>query len=123
MEQARLSRLILLFSILFSVLLLSPAFLSKQLFWDPLLKVGDITDIFTPIFLLPSYWLIFQVKSTLNLTTKQILLFIFFAGLFAQGQGMHLSANSIGHFIEHDNTPVGRLTYFFDEYLSHSIGI
>ena len=120
MERVQLSRLILLFSVLFFVLLVSPAFLNMPLIWDPLLKIGDLTDLFTPVILLPIYFLLFQLKPG-SLPKKELVFFVIFAACFAQGQGMHLSANSIGHLLESGSTPISRLTYFYDEFLSHYI--
>ena len=58
----RLSRLTLVFSITFAVLIISPAFLNKQFGPYPLMKTGDVIDLFTPLILIPLYWILFQVS-------------------------------------------------------------
>lgn len=113
-----LSRLILIFALLFLVLLISPAFLSQPFGPYPLMKTGDITDLLTPLILIPLYWLLFRLDKTP--TTRDMILFLVFAAAWVEGQGMHLSANSIGHLLQ--NTPetdAYTLTHFYDEVLSH----
>jgi hypothetical protein len=56
----RLSRLTLVFSITFAVLIISPAFLNRQFGPYPLMKTGDVIDLFTPLILIPLYWLLFS---------------------------------------------------------------
>ena len=46
-------------------------------------------------------------------------MFAALAGLWVLGQGMHLSANSIGHLITDESSDLYQLTYFYDEVLSH----
>lgn len=59
----RLSRIALLFSVLFAVFIISPALLSKQFGPYPLMRTGDIVDIFTPLILIPIYWILFQLAT------------------------------------------------------------
>lgn len=113
-----LSRLILIFAILFLVLLISPAFLNQQFGPYPLMKTGDVTDILTPLILIPLYWLLFRLDKPP--TTREMILFLVFAAVWAEGQGMHLSANSIGHLLQNaPETDAYTLTHFYDEVLSH----
>lgn len=118
----RLARLTLIFTILFAVFIIAPAFFSDRFAPYPLMKSGDVLDIFTPLVLIPLYWLLFQVHPHCPPSQKQMLLFLTFAALWIQGQGMHLVANSIGHLIASDSgSEVKQLTYFYDEILSHYI--
>jgi hypothetical protein len=48
------------FAVLFAVLFIGPALLSSQFGPFPLIKVGDVLDLFTPIILIPLYWLLFR---------------------------------------------------------------
>lgn len=120
METHKFSRLILIFSVCFSVLLISPAFLKSDFPIFMLLRLGDVTDLATPIILLPLYWTLFQLRLN-NASMKEISLFLIFAALLAQGQGMHLSANSIDNILTEKTSDIYMLTHFFDEVLSHYI--
>ena len=117
---SRLSRYILLFSVTFAVFLLAPAFLGGQLPIYPLMTWGDAFDILTPLVLLPLYWLLFWYGSGEKLKLGESLIFVVLAAMWAEGQGMHLSANSIGRLLEESNHgDAFILTSFYDEKLSH----
>lgn len=116
----RLSKYLLVFSIVFFVLLVAPAFLGGELQIYPLMSWGDALDIFTPLILLPLYWILFWYACVETVKLGESLVFVVLAALWAEGQGMHLSANSIGHLL--DKAAFGNaylLTYFYDEDLSH----
>lgn len=116
----RLSRLALSFSILFAILIIAPALLSSQFGPYPLMKNGDILDLVTPLILIPLYWLLFQLKPGQLPRQGQMLLFMALAAAWAAGQGMHLSANSIGHLlVDMTDSDAYELTHFYDEDLSH----
>lgn len=118
----RISRLIFIFALLFSFLILAPAFLDSQFAPFPLIKTGDVLDLFTALILLPLYWLLFQMKPGKLPKQFEMVIFMVLAGTWAAGQGMHLSANSIGHLLqEMQDSDIYALTYFFDEELSHII--
>ncbi len=113
-----LPRLILIFAVTFAVLLIAPAFLSQPFGPYPLMKTGDALDILTPLVLIPLYWLLFRLDEPPSL--KATLLFLILAAAWVEGQGMHLSANSIGHLLQDaKETDVYTLTHFYDEILSH----
>lgn len=116
----RLSRLTFFFGLLFAVLILSPAFLSQQFGPYSLMKNGDVLDLLTPLVLLPFYWLLLQMIPGQLPKQSEMIIFMVLAGAWAMGQGMHLSANSIGHLVPEGND-IYRLTYFYDEELSHFI--
>jgi len=132
----RLSRLILIFAILFAAFILLPPFLSGQFGPYPLMKTQDIFDLFTPLVLIPAYWLLFQVDRDKTPSRNEMIAFLVLAALWVEGQGMHLAANSIDNLVEGKGPQlvvesVGRLadalagsgvaalTFFYDEVLSH----
>jgi len=64
----------------------------------------------------------FQLKPGQLPKQSEMIAFMGFAAAFASGQGMHLSANSIGHLLlDLKDSDIYVLTYFFDEDLSHFI--
>ncbi len=118
----RLTRLLLLFALLFAVFIIAPAFLSAQFAPYPLMKNGDVLDLLTPLVLIPLYWLLFQIHPHCPPSQKEMLIFLLFAALWVEGQGMHLVANSIGHLtLSSAASESAQLTHFYDEILSHYI--
>jgi len=116
----QLPALTLIFSMVFLVFFFAPPLLGKPFNPYPLMKIADVFDIFTPLALLPLYWLLFRSgrKELLNLPST--FAFLVVAAFWASGQGMHLSANSLNHFLRWmESTDTYRLTYFYDEVLSH----
>jgi hypothetical protein len=116
----RFSLLILVFSIAFLVFFFGPPFLSKQFGPYPLMKVGDVFDLFTPLVLIPLYWALYRLDER-PLSVKSGVVFMILVAFWVLGQGMHLAANSIGHLLVDNmkNTAVYDLTNFYDEVLSH----
>jgi hypothetical protein len=116
----RLPLLIIVFAIAFAIFLVGPPFLSKITFAPyPLMKVADVFDILTPLVLLPLYWLLLRMGQP-KLNTSEMVIFFILAAFWVQGQGMHLSANSIDHLLKGmETTDIYRLTHFYDETLSH----
>lgn len=113
------SRLILIFTVAFAILIMTPAFLSQQFSPYLLMKTGDVIDILTPLILIPLYWLLFRLGSKAP-TTAETVAFLVFTALWVEGQGMHLGANSIGHLIgQFEGSDAQLLTHFYDEILSH----
>ena len=115
----QLSIYILIFSITFAVFLITPAFLGRSFPGYPLMNWADILDILTPLVLLPLYWLLFWYASTEKINLNESLVFVVLAGMWVEGQGMHLSANSIGHLLNDFQGDANLLTLFYDEKLSH----
>jgi hypothetical protein len=112
----------LIFSIAFAIFVLGPPFLGFQFAPFPLMHVADILDIFTPLVLLPLYWLLFRWYRQDSLSIKENLVFMVFAAFWVLGQGMHLSANSIDNLLGLkgvDSGDIYKLTYFYDETLGH----
>ncbi len=132
----RLSRLVLIFTLLFAFFILLPPFLSRQFGPYPYMKTQDVFDLFTPLVLIPIYWLLFEIEPGKQPGRAETVVFLVIAALWAHGQGMHLAANSIDNLIEGKTSPdvlaalaplrdvlpgspVAALTYFYDEVLSH----
>ena len=116
----RLSIITLIFAIAFAVFFMAPPFLTKQFGVYPLMKVGDVFDIFTPLILIPLYWLLFRLNADKAPSLTGILIFLLCVALWVAGQSMHLAANSIGHLLKGmEGSDAYRLTYFYDEVLSH----
>jgi hypothetical protein len=116
----RIPILTLAFSIAFAIFVLGPPFLKQPFGPYPLVKVADIFDIFTPLVLIPLYWLLFRHDAEDAPNLAENLVFLVFVSFWVLGQGMHLSANSIGHLLEGmTGTDAFRVTAFYDEKLSH----
>jgi hypothetical protein len=116
----QLKRLILVFAIAFTIFFLAPALLSGQFNLYDLIKWGDVLDLLTPLVLIPLYWLLSWVGRDEGPSKGEGVLFLILAALWIEGQGMHLAANSIGHMGEFfSGTDAEKLTYFYDERLSH----
>lgn len=116
----RLSLLTLLFSIAFLVFFMLPPFLNQEFGPYPLMKVADVFDLFTPLVLIPLYWLIFRLDGKNTPTLGENLCFLVFTAFWILGQGMHLAANSIGHLLKGmEGTDIYNLSNFYDEVLSH----
>jgi hypothetical protein len=112
--------LILVFSLAFLVFFIGPPFLGQQFTPYSLMKNGDVLDLLTPLVLIPLYWLLFRLVEKETACRCAVVSFVVLSALWAEGQGMHLSANSIGHLVEKlKGTEAYALTYFYDEILSH----
>ena len=124
----RLSPLTLIFAFLSLVFFLLLIFLRIPFSPYPLMSYQDALDILTPLILLPIYWMIYKNLTSSRGTRGSEMAFMIFAGFWAAGQGMHLSANSINNLVgtlakqaslDVTGTPLFALTYFYDEDLSH----
>ncbi len=112
--------LILSFAIAFAVLFIAPPLLSQPFSPYPLMKAGDVFDLLTPLILIPLYWLLYRMDREGAPNLSEVLVFLVLAAFWVEGQGMHLSANSIGHLLkEIRGSDAYTLTYFYDEVLSH----
>ena len=112
------SKLILLFAGCFAAFLMLPPVLGMPFLPYPPISVADVLDLFTPLILIPLYWLLLIRAGVRPLSLGQILVFLVLAALWVEGQGMHLAANSIHHFVTDDST-AGAVANFYDEVLGH----
>jgi hypothetical protein len=116
----KLPLLIFVFSLAFAFFIIAPGLLNKPFTPLPEMKIADVLDLFTPLILIPLYYLLFYFGSSQNPGLKSTLLFLVFAVLWVEGQAMHLGANSIGHWLVNlMNEDVYEVTHFYDEILSH----
>jgi hypothetical protein len=110
----------LIFPVAMAIFVLGPPLLDIEFAPYPLMNIADILDLFTPLVLLPLYWLLFYLNGNNPASIKANLIFMVFSGFWVLGQSMHLAANSIGHLTENmDGTDIYKLTYFYDETLGH----
>jgi hypothetical protein len=115
----RLSRLTLVFTLAFVILIVGPAFLGYEFAPYPLMEWGDVLDLLTPLVLIPLYWLLLELRPGDHPERGVTIVFLVLVALWVMGQGMHLVGNSIGHLVEGSTGDVYDLTHFYDEVLSH----
>jgi hypothetical protein len=118
----RLSILILVFAIAFAFFIIAPGLLNKP--FTPLaqLKIADVLDLFTPLVMIPLYYLLLYFGANQLPSLKSTIVFLVFAALWVEGQAMHLAANSISHWLsDFIGDQIYEVTYFYDEVLSHYI--
>ena len=96
----RLSLLTLIFALLSVVFFLLLIFFRIPFPLYPFMSWQDALDIFTPLVLIPIYWLMFRYGSSERPRLAEEIVFLLFACLWIAGQGMHLSANSINNLAE-----------------------
>jgi hypothetical protein len=122
------SRLVLAFAVLSVFFFLLLIFLRIPSPIYPLMSVQDTVDLLTPLVLIPIYWMMFRAVTQGQAKVSEQIAFMVLAALWALGQGMHLSANSVNNLAENLakkqvldilSTDIYRLTYFYDEVLSH----
>ena len=111
--------LLLVFSLAFACFILAPAFLGRPFPAYPLMHWADVFDILTPLVLIPLYWLLFTDAGRRARSRTLVITFLVLGALWTEGQGMHLSANSIGNLQGGGSTDVHGLVDFYDEVLSH----
>ncbi len=95
----RLSTLSLIFALALAFFILAPAFLNQPFAPNPYLKIADVLDLFTPLVVIPLYYLLLYYGSSQQPGLRSTIVFLVFASLWVLGQGMHLSANTIGHWL------------------------
>lgn len=111
--------LIFLFAVSFTVFIVLPAFLGQPLPQYPLIHFADVFDILTPLALIPLYWLLFTDAGRVPRTLTLAIMFLVLSTIWVEGQGMHLSANSIGNLLGSGSRDIHTIVHFYDEVLSH----
>jgi hypothetical protein len=112
---------LLAFAAALAVLIVGPPLLPGAFPLYPLLTIGEILDLLTPVILIPLGWLAFRAAAPDAPSTRQVLVFVGVAALLIEGQAMHLAANAIGHYVVAGDGDLARLTHDLDETLSHFI--
>lgn len=124
----QLSLWALLFAILSLVFFILLVFLRVPFPLYPLASYQDALDLLTPLILIPLYWVLFRYAAREMPGTAATVVFLILAVFWVEGQGMHLSANSISNLMERisnselialQGNDAFRLTHFYDEYLGH----
>lgn len=118
--------LLLAFASGYFFFLTAPIVLRVKLGPDPTPTAGAMLDILTPFVIVGIYALLYRTNAVERLPRgpKGLLwskiAFAFFAILFVEGHGMHLSANSINSFLgQSRGSEAYAIAYFYDELLSH----
>jgi hypothetical protein len=113
------SSLILAFALAFTFFIVAPPFLGIPFGAYPSMHWADVLDLITPLVLIPLYWLLFSDSGRIRRGLRLVLAFLVLAALWTEGQGMHLSANSISNLFGPGATAAHSLIHFYDEVLSH----
>jgi hypothetical protein len=113
--------LILIFAIAFAFFILAPALLGIPFPGYRLMHWADLLDLLTPLVLIPLYWLLFTDSGRKARGRGLVIAFLVLAAAWTEGQGMHLSANSISNLLGSGPTPVHTLVHFYDEVLGHYV--
>jgi len=116
----RLSNLILIFALAFTIFLVVPGVINKPFTPYPHMKVSDVLDLFTPLVLMPLYYHLLYYGSSKEPGLRSMIVFLVFVAVWVLGQGMHLGANSIGHWLtDNMGDEINQVTHYYDEVLSH----
>lgn len=114
------SALVLAFSAAFATLIVAPSLLPGPLPVYPRMTLGDALDLLAPLVLIPLSWVLFARETRGARSAPATTLFIAFAALWVEGHGIHLAANSIGHWWKASDSEEARaLSRFYDEGLGH----
>jgi hypothetical protein len=111
--------LVLAFALAFAGFIILPGLLGMPFPPYPLMHWADLLDLFTPLVLIPLYWLLFREVIGETKAPSAVIAFLLLAALWVEGQGMHLSANSISNLLGSGSSAVHDLVHFYDEVLSH----
>ena len=112
-----------MFAILSLVFITLLVFLRIKFPLYPLVSYQDVFDILTPLVLIPVYWLLFRQSAGNESSLGEEIAFMVLAAVWVEGQGIHLSSNSIDNLIDAlarsqvidiKATDIYHLTYFFD---------
>lgn len=113
------SSLILLFALAFAAFIILPGLLGQPFPLYPLMHWADALDLLTPLVVISLYWLLLRELIGDARAPGAMLAFVLLSALWVEGQGMHLSANSISNLLGKGSSEVHDLVHFYDEVLSH----
>lgn len=86
------------------------------------MKVSDVVDLLTPLVLIPIYYLLLFHGASKEPDVRTMIIFMVLTSVWVLGQGMHLAANSIGHWSSDTmGNDINQVIYFYDELLGHFI--
>ncbi len=109
------------FSIAYAFFLTAPAIFHQEFPLRTDMEWGDVLDIPTPFVVFAFVWLL--VRRTVGTVDAMVAFSLLLIALvWTQGQGIHLSSNSISHQVaDGANGTLPDLIHFYDEQLSHYI--
>ena len=117
-RRAPADALLLIFGIAFTVCILAPVFTHGFFPLYPTLPWSPLVDFFTPIILIPLYWLLFASAGPAS--ARETVVFLVIAALWVLGHGVHLAANSIGYAMRPlPPSYAADLAHLYDEILGH----
>jgi hypothetical protein len=110
-----------LFAVVFAFFVTAPALFHGAFPLYENIEWGDVLDIATPFVVFGALWI--AVRSSEGPLDPALLFgFVALAMVWTQGQGMHLSSNSIQHQVpDGASGPLPDVIHFYDEQLSHYI--
>lgn len=111
--------LILLFALAFAAFIILPGLLGSPFPPYSFMHWADVLDLLTPLVVIPLYWLLLRELLGDGKGPGTVMAFVLLAALWVEGQGMHLSANSISNLLGDGSSAVHDLVHFYDEVLSH----
>lgn len=113
--------LITAFSIAYAFFITAPAVFHQEFPLRTDIEWGDVLDLLTPLVVFGFVWLL-VARTVTTLDTWVTLPLFVIALVWAQGQGMHLASNSIGHQVaEGARGALPDVIHFYDERLSHYV--
>ena len=127
-EQADIGKWLFIYGLCFAIWHIIPVFLGPEI-WNKT-TLGDLMDLTAPYVILSimcKLYLILRQQVDKTMMREKLFFFVhvlLFIGLITavEGHGIHLSGNAIyRHLKSFPNTPLSRLTYFFDEIQGHTL--
>jgi hypothetical protein len=113
-------RFLPIFSSAFAAGILAPVFAHGFFPLYPTLPWSQLIDFFTPVVLIPLYWLLFAGASAAPPSRNEAVAFMVGVSVWALGHGMHLAANSIGYAMRKlPPSYAAELAHLYDEVLGH----
>lgn len=109
------------FAAALAVLVVGPPLLPTPFAAYPLLTVGMVLDLLTPVVLIPAAWWLFRSASASPPTTSRTMIFVVLLAIMLEGQAMHLAANAIGEHLGEAGGALREVTHDLDETLSHFV--
>lgn len=114
------------FGAAYAVFIVGPAVVKGQFGPLPLLHIGDVLDLATPLVILPLSWLLLWSASADRIGPLIAVGFTLLAAALAMGHGMHLAANAVHNEMDRlgmtvAGEPLSDLVYLIDEPMSHLV--
>ncbi len=121
-----LSGWLAVFGISYAVLDMAPSFLDSAV--GPYLTLGDLVNLVAPLIVIALAWRLYRVirdellDADGNRIRRGRSALALSSALYVYGEGMHVAANAVTrHLSPAEVSAAWRVTYFFDEQLSHIV--